>query len=291
MHWLIHDALLGDRLEEMLNVIEQRQDTAEILSGRALGGYPPPSDQPMGFLVTVQVARQLAQQGHVGLLWSGTAYNTLSYASGFSRWLLNDDLVWLPWAELVRRGPASFAHMAVDGHIFIRPDSGQKVFTGQLLSLETFHDQVKLIDMTSGVYASTLIAVSRPKPIDADIEWRFWLGREGVCAVTPYSWDKERTNLPAAPDDVVALAHEVAAYAAEDGAYVPDHLFVADFCLSNGAPKLIELNAASCSGLYQANLSQVLAGIENAVRYHMGEFDAEVAPDRDVGNQMKEIKR
>jgi len=265
MRWLLHDAVLKDRMAEMLDLLAARGDEAVVLSGR----HPtiPERDVPTIGLVTIQVARHIhanPQHFRPGVFWHPTAYAQTSWAPFFGHLMLNDDMVWLPFAEVVRRGAATWQRLFGGEALFLRPDAGHKAFVGQTLPFDGFAEAVHALDATSGVTSTTLVGICRPKPIDAAMEWRFWLGEGGVATSSPYSWEEDAA-LVAAPPEVLALADEMAAWCADEMHWTPDRLFVADFCLSAGRPRLVELNAASCSGIYRADLGALTAAIAAAV--------------------------
>jgi hypothetical protein len=266
MRWLLHEAVLKERLEEMRAVVAARGDESVVLSGRR-PKLPEADGVPTFGLVTVQVAHLIYAQGRLspGVFWGPTAFNQSAWFPWQGGRALNNDAVWVPWGEFVRRGADAWRPFAVDGRVFVRPDSGQKVFTGQTLALADFDRDVHALDVSSGVVAETLVMVCRPKPIDGDLEWRFWIGQRGVIASTPYSWEDDVERVPA-PPAVCAMAEGIARECAVDPSPAPDRVFVADFCLSDGVPRLVELNSASSSGLYGADLAAVADGIAAAVR-------------------------
>jgi hypothetical protein len=263
LKWIVHEAVVKERLPEFLGVVARRGDAATVLSGRAPDLPDADGSLAVG-LVTVQVARRIHREGKLlpGVFWSPTAFSQTSWMPFWGRLALNGDMVWLPWGEFVRRGPDVWRTAADGGHIFLRPDSGQKTFTGQMLGLDGFAANVAALDATSGVRPETLIGVCRPKPIDGAAEWRFWLRRGAVIACSPYSWDGDiRLAGAPPPPGVHALADEIARSCADEQAWIPDSAFAADLCLSGGQPRLIELNSASCAGLYSVDIDALLNGL------------------------------
>lgn len=263
--WFLHKAIFDSRIDEMVDLIHARGDEAIVLDGRFIN-LPEPTINPTVGIVTLQVARRIHNDRRFspGVFWKPLVFDQLSYLPYFGKWMLNDDIIYLPWAEFKRRGPKWLMNIAVNDAVFIRPNSGWKIFTGQTIGLSKFNEDCHALDSTTSVVAETIIGVCRPKSIDNQIEWRFWLGRDGVFSYSAYSWD-DGVNLIDPPSIVLTLASEIATYCSDEINWTPDRLFVCDFCLSDGLPKLIEINSASCSGIYNADLNKIISGFVKAI--------------------------
>lgn len=266
MRWLLQDAILDDRLDEALRIVHARGDDAVVISGRRPDVRDiPDSDAPTIGMVTVQMARAIHsnhQRFRPGVFWHPTAYSVTSYVPWFGHLMLNDDMVWVPFGQFARRGADAWRRMFGGSAVFIKPDGGGKVFTGQEIPFDGFHDAVHALMESSGVTLEMLIGVCRSKPIDGDLEWRFWLGEAGVAASSPYSW--KDVPLAPPPPEVVAVAEGMAEWCADERNRAPDRVFVADMCLSDGRARLVEINAASTSGVYHADVGAIFEALNSA---------------------------
>lgn len=265
MRWLLQDAVLDERLDEALDIVHARGDDAVVISGRRPDILDiPDSDALTIGMVSVRIAREIYSKSRFrpGVFWHPTAYSVTSYAPWFGHLMLNDDMVWVPFGEFARRGADAWRRVFGGAAVFIKPDGGGKVFTGQEIPFDGFGDAIHALDATSGVTPETLIGVCRSKRIDGDLEWRFWLGEAGVVASSPYSWKDVPPAPP--PPDVVAVVEEMADWCADERNRAPDRVFVADLCLTDGRARLVEINAASTSGVYQADIGAILEALNSA---------------------------
>ena len=93
------------------------------------------------------------------------------------------------------------------------------------------------------------------------IEWRFWIFNNQIITYTPYTWDEEFLILPKdCPLPILAQAEKLA-----KSNFSPDLIYCADFVLYENDGYLIEVNAASTSGVYEADLSKILIAMKNAI--------------------------
>lgn len=263
MQWIIHEAVIRDRLDELLALIAQRGDTYVLLTGRS-PILPQPTDEPTVALVTVQVAKEIYRHGSYtpGVFWHPERFNPVEYSAYLGDRLLNSDLVYLPWAEFVRRGPVYWVEE--NTHVFVRPARGEKTFTGQLIDLFNFDRDCAALERETSVGPATLIGVCSPKPIDEHLEYRFWISNQhGIITSSVYSWNEEKDLPKEIPTEIHREAFQLSVDLMNGtlNYWYPDEIFVADYCLSNGVVKLIEINSASCSGVYEANFGKLLDGL------------------------------
>ena len=139
--------------------------------------------------------------------------------------------------------------------IFIRPDTGEKSFSGQLLDLQDFD---RFWD--NGIQCTALdtdaIIVSTPKTIVG--EWRFVVtNRKEIVAQSTYQYQGKKTLIPSAPVGATELVKQVL----EIG-YYPDSVFCVDVCQdADGNFWLLELTSFSSAGLYATNKDAVVKAV------------------------------
>jgi hypothetical protein len=166
--------------------------------------------------------------------------------------------------------PALLSWIGEESSVFIRPDSGRKLFTGFVAkvardgSLSIGHEhQMRL------VAPDAMCLVAQAKRLDP-VEWRFWIVDRKVVDSTPYSWDTEPDWAPA-PESCLAVARAMAA-----NPWQPDLAYVVDVVEHGGQSFLLEINAASTSGVYAAPLEPLLLALRDvAQREHAGEIARE----------------
>lgn len=266
MLWMFHDAVVED-LDGFVAAAKEFGDDMIILSGPKPLFPITKGDQPVFAFVPIQVARQMVDFGltsmRPGVYWSNSGYDMNEWMPFVHEYLLNYDALWIPWGTLKSRGIGWMIDQFNDPtRVFIRPNSGNKVFAGQSFMLEDFDRFVMGMDATTGINSNTMVAVSRHKKIDFDVEWRFWVVDGKVVASSPYSWYDLSMD---PPEEVMALADLIAARTISMEWNVPEDGVVLDLCLSEGIPRLVEMNSLSCSGTYRVDPMKLLSGLRPAL--------------------------
>ncbi|HEY6437772.1 MAG TPA: ATP-grasp domain-containing protein, partial [Ignavibacteriaceae bacterium] len=183
-------------------------------------------------------------------LFDENKYNVAYYMPRLDREIpvLNRNGCFLPFGML-----DMLPEMIPGDRFFVRPNSGLKTFPGQVLDLSN-PTTIKVTQKTYHIPSETLCWCSPEKYVDPT-EWRVWINRGEVLAWTPYSWDQEPEWSPL-PESVRNIAE-----AMSKNPWQPDLAYVVDVGVSNGDAFLMELNAASTSGLYNVPLFDLLKGL------------------------------
>lgn len=187
--------------------------------------------------------------------------------------VLNRDGVFLPFGVLQTPSSALQSWLGSAGHAFVRPDSGRgrNIFTGFVaavqrngaLDLRLAH-QTRLLDPDELCYVSP--AQSLPS-----LEWRFWIVGRKVVAWTPYSWGEQPAWLPS-PAVCLAVAEAMAG-----NSWQPDIAYVADVVETSFGAALVEINAASTSGVYAVPFCELFSALRDAAsREHAGDLAREI---------------
>src|ERR1019366_4121747 len=166
-------------------------------------------------------------------------------------WFLNNDSIMTTWGNLCSENRLDlYERYGWDGEIFIRPDSGYKVFTGQLINLHDFVENKAKLESISGIVPETIIWTSSVKSIAA--EYRVWISNRKIVTHSEYSWDDKNIDiyncLPETPTKVLELAAQIANHR-----WQIDRIYVVDISTYRGEAAIIEFNSFSCSGLYECD--------------------------------------
>jgi len=274
--WLIHDALCPEHgLERLHAAIVAAGDDALVLDGRRfhdpLAGAKPDPARPVLVLAPINLARRLAGDTRLqgctpGLVWSPTAFRQTRYAFRLGDDFLNPEQIFVPWAEFVRRADDWRRYgFVVDETIFVRPDSGDKVFAGQTLPLADFAHHTHALAAVSGITEDTLVAVARPKP-GLEREWRFWIGGGDVLATSCYNHDDPNDTTPP-PAATVDLARRIAR-----APWQVDDLYTCDVAETAVGAKVVELNSFSCSGLYRVDLDGLVVATRKLAQRQLADI-------------------
>lgn len=280
---ILHRAITKDQTEVAAQMLTSRYgaDAVAVVDGPRVDANPDPDGALV--LTTLQHAGRLATENKAGpgFWYRPDAMRVTSWMPHFVDVMLNDDGAVVPWGVLIKRQcrHADDCAERSTGKIFIKPADGvrTKPFPGQ--SIDWYNGRQSMMQMSQiqdlhGLDPTTPVFVAAAKWIP-DVEWRFWIVNRAVAAWTPYSW----TEVPAGvkvPKKALELAETLA-----EAKWQPDIAWVADIVETGtgqtASARLIEVNAASTSGVYQADLSRLLPALADAM-------EAEVRGDLTLGD-------
>ena len=259
MYWRLHRALLGERLDAALEWVAQQGDRCDVVQGGLRELSLPPSDieGPALALTTLVDARSLSWDVSPGVFWDRQTFEVSHYLSALPEALpvLNRNGAFLT-VGLLKRPP----HW-LEPRVFVRPNSGQKTFPGQVLqgtTTEEWRLNWRIWKNTYRLSDDTLCWCAPAHKLPS-LEWRVWLGQGKVAAWSPYCWQGDAIPWAPLPESVARRAQELA-----QAPWQADFAYVADFVELQGDAVLLELNAASTSGWYQVPVSALMPALRNA---------------------------
>ena len=187
-------------------------------------------------------------------------FECTNYYTYFGKYLLNKDYMMMPLAEMQRRG-REIADFFGGKSFFVRPSTGFKTFTGEVLDVNDWDSQMEWINEFAG--KDEMVVVSSPKTVT--VEYRFVIADKKVITGTRYGTGKESSLRkkefslcvkdwkPNAvetinPTEAWDLAQTIASEEWE-----PDRMYVIDISESAGKMHLMEINSLSASGWYACN--------------------------------------
>lgn len=186
-------------------------------------------------------------------------FECVRYYGCFRRWLLNYPYVMIPYSGLA---DVEYREMLFDlfgsDALFIRPNTGNKVFTGQLLTREDFDEQYRFLGRY-GPYPYTLVVASAPRNIN--IEWRFVVA-DG-CVLTGSQYMVEGHNQCKRYDSGPAFDYAQKVLDTVD--YEPDRVWTLDVCSTSEGFHVLEIGSFSCAGLYACDVRPVVEKVSEIV--------------------------
>jgi len=284
MFWRLHRAVFDTQLEKATSIILGYGDEVQVVDGplRDLAPAPTHLTTPSLAITTLQDARAISQlpegprafyhpERYRVSYWSTRLPQSVSW--------LNSGGIFLPYAYLL--DSPSIIHTVAQSsqndtpRVFIRPDSGNKTFTGFDIAVgDHFTEELKAQMHFSRPEPETLCYVAPYRSMEAT-EWRFWICEHKVVAHTPYCWGDQLENTTINPNIPPAAIQAMAERLAQSN-FAIDYAYTADFAidLNDHQPYLIEINAASTSGVYEAKLDSLLLALRStAVRDYNMEID------------------
>ncbi len=181
-----------------------------------------------------------------------TRYLCTTYYSYFQEYLFNNKHIFMSVAGIKANKWAVYSWFAKDTTIYVRPDSGEKLFTGQLLDLQYF-DKFWDNNISCGAKSTDLVVISTPKALRG--EWRYiCTNQKEIIGTSLYRYNDKQTYIPSAPERATALCNKVL----EIGWY-PDPVFTIDICEDfDGNYWLLEMNSFTSAGTYAAKKDKIV---------------------------------
>ena len=189
-----------------------------------------------------------------GVFFEPERFNFQSLLAGFGSNLLNADSEVLSVGELLSRNYND------EELFFSRPTEDSKLFTGGLFYFDELKEfKYRITEPNDPMTTDSLIQLSSPKKIVKELR-SFVV--DGKVSTSSYYGMNHRNY----PEDVhIFVNPEDEAFAQEmANLYQPAKVFTLDTCeLEDGTRRVVETNCFNCSGLYHANVPNLVQSINN----------------------------
>jgi hypothetical protein len=262
--WLIEAGVYGEEADPLLAEIRRQSMQAEVVPHKSLQkgqslsirGQVLPEDACVIGYGTFPFARQIQLQHRwVPGAWANPEnLDCKTYFAYFGKYLLNHQYAILPGVEAIRQQEWLFKMFGREDAVFVRPTGCHKLFTGRLVSKETFATGLA----PTRYDPATLVVVAAPKSIER--EWRLIVLADRVIAGSQYAEGGKKALQPGYPEGVQGYVETML----REVPWRPDPVFMADVGEADGHLWLIELNGFSCSWLYQCDLNAVVSQVSEA---------------------------
>ena len=193
-------------------------------------------------------------------------YECTSYYPLIGDDLLNADYVMLPFGELSRRRDWLFDHLGTDGCFFVRPNRGNKIFTGKVIERERFDRELKLLGFYK-VQDNELVVAAEPQNVTG--EYRFVVADNKIVAGSQYRDNYGKVECsPNVPPEAYDLANRYSHL-------TPDRCWCIDICYRRyyNDYKVMEINSFGCSGLYECDPMSVVRMVSKAAWKEYNEYE------------------
>lgn len=243
--------------------------TKDLTLGRELGPFP--VECAVVFVGSIAFCRQMTANHAVipGAYYSDTRYRCSHYLPDLPiDNLLNPRPVFVPAGLLTRSVDHYFDLIGAD-QIFMRPDSGAKVFSGLVVRRKGFEQEIGALEQLTGITPQTMVMLSPVRSIES--EYRFVIVRGEVVAGSRYMMNGEISLSGEIDDRCLRLASEIARLPRQ-----VDLAYTCDICISQDQARIVELNAFSTSGLYACDRNAAFQAVAKAaVLEHQGQISLE----------------
>lgn len=240
MHWVIQENIFGEETDRLIPYCR----SVQVLSPES---FPTNSCLAYGKGVVVRGSTKFV--GKTNPIFFNLEKYSQNYTAHIDRKvLLNSDASIILWG--------AFKHHWVSEHerLFIRPFSGEKIFTGTTIGHKWHKKECEIIEglpSTSGLTDDTLIVFAKEKKIFS--ETRFLVGPGGIVDDSHYN------GVP--PSSMEWLEQKELIDSIDKTKFDP--FFTVDTCLSENGPAIVEVNSFNCAGLYDMNMIKVVRALEN----------------------------
>ena len=174
-------------------------------------------------------------------------YLCSNYYPYVQKYLFNDKHVFTTIAGLKHNKFWFYGAFGKEALIYVRPNGGDKSFTGKLIDLQDFDKFFVEGSSQCDAKDTDMVVVSTPK----NIRWegRFIVTSEKeILGCSTYMFQGQRTYIPSAPEGATQLVKEILKIG-----YYPDPVFTIDICESaDGEFYLMEFNSFTSAGTYAA---------------------------------------
>jgi hypothetical protein len=269
--WLFEKDVFQENLEPMIGAVKAQGMEYKIVDYIPFGGtkefgYNPTSDaEPIVFYGSLNMAKALqrATPWIPGAYCDFEAFKCTRYYPKLGGYLLNSNYIMFPFGDMSRLRKYLCSTL---GHIFfVRPNSGDKCFSGQVIKSDSFEHSVEQMGLY-GTEPNELVVASVVQ--DILLEWRVVIVDGKAIASSLYKQKGKLEVSEGAPPNVLAYAEEIARVYSPERAFTVDvgmiNCFDDTYFAVNQTLKLIELNSFSCSGLYDCNKADVVSAVSKA---------------------------
>lgn len=211
-----------------------------------------PDESCVVFMGSLQFARDVFEQSswYPGSLLDESFFRYRRYSQHILPYLLNFPYSITTYKAFRESHDHWFNCYGNSDCIFVRPDSGFKIFTGQVL----YKERKDRLDEWEQIPDDSLIIVSEPRNIIA--EYRAVIVQGKVISTSMYKAGSKHDE--ACIDSYDMGLVDFAEKVAQD---IPHEVYVMDIAEVTEGFKVIELNSFSCSGMYQCDMMKVIPAV------------------------------
>lgn len=251
--WLIVDVGKQEALTQLFYGIQEAGRTAEVISLKDFNEMTEALDEKRDCVVSVgsiwsNTVLKKMRPNWIGNWHDESLFTCRRYYSFWGQNITQKDYVMLPLAEIERRKDWVYDKVGIEDEMFIRPDSGAKEFTGEVVSRSAFD---AWLNRNKQYNTRDLLCVVAP-PQRIDRELRLIIKDKKVISGSTYKIAKHVAQYALGPledremDKVVAFAEEV--LAGESPPLPPVH--VLDIAVQGDRISVLEVGCFCCAGLY-----------------------------------------
>lgn len=257
--WVLEKHTFEDNFDDLVTKLQEKSIEYKILDYVPFEGgkYKYKEIYPENSCVicysSINFLRRLQRETN---LWIPHSYaNFDNYTCGkyyphFWKYLLNTNFIFIPFGLLENR--QEFIFNMFPENVFVRPDSGTKIFTGKVVAKDEFKEFIKIERDCYQVDDEVMVLLSEAYNLSA--EWRFIVCRDQVITGSKYRSKGKLVGELTSGGPAWDFAQKVL----DEVKYRPDRAFTLDICQCGDEYYLLEINSFSACGLYKCDLDIVV---------------------------------
>jgi hypothetical protein len=260
-YWALSSCIFEqNRIEEVKSIIKELNDDYLFFESDYINKdseyYMPPSyEQAQSALTSLGCARKLG-------FYDKKLFNPTSYSKYLGEHWLNFNSRYVPfWMLKKEYGRQKELFNEFGGSMFVKPNSGYKLFTGLVLTPKNIDLEVSCMNISD----DELVICSEEQNL-YETEYRLFVVDRKIVTQASYSWNDE-TETNYVPLKVSFLAEEIIKNIDMDN-------YTIDFCQKwedrDYVPKVVEINCIHTSGTYNCDLKKLLTSMHD---YAIKEYD------------------
>ena len=181
-------------------------------------------------------------------------FNCSDYYPKYSDCLLNSNYILVDLNTFLNN--KEFYFKALGETCFVRPNSGDKSFTGSVISKNTTKHDLRRMIFEGMLEGLILLAPTQ----DIQEEYRFVIVNGKVITGSVYK-TKKRGHLEFFEKELKNCSVTKYAQQIVDSHFNPAYAYTMDVCLINGDFKVVELNSFSHAGLYRCSIKKIVEAL------------------------------
>lgn len=223
-------------------------------------------EEPVIVQGSIQFIKQLQREKlfYYGEWCKWDEFRCQEYYAQLGEYIVNQDYMMMPLIEAHRRQNELLE--IFNGNFFIRPDAGDKGFTGMVITgVQDLNSESRAVNTWKNIirdhYKETLVVVAPVRTILN--EWRMVVVDKEIITGSHYKENGKLNILSEehAPQEVFDFAAKV-----RKTKWAPAPVWIMDICRTkDGNLHLLEIGAFNCAGLYGCNLSKIVSRVSKKV--------------------------
>lgn len=251
---LYEDGLFPEQSKE-IRIAEQYGFSPIVCNGKTFYNDLPSEDFIFRGSVNTLKHLELIDHPYYNRLTSLNSYSCNYYYPKLFNLLLNKDCLFIPANMVLQSKEVILNAFPETDTLFVRPNYGDKSFTGQRIGKKTFDKEWSAIldQVSRPLFSDEYVLFSSSKEMDA--EYRVVVGPNGYITHSEYTDNDLLYADEHIKDSINSMLENL-----QTVLLSIDNFFVIDYSAKHN--KIIEINSFSCSGFYNCNLDYIYSSLQ-----------------------------